>query len=277
MRHTFNEWLRSIHRSAAKESLQGDVNGGKNPIRILQPLNVDNSVEHIAKHLEYDYESVKSGHDAMENGEEDKDLVKINMEDVQDEVDFWSSSIICCVVGANNPSAQVMEGYFRKFGGFFKVDKVAMVKRGVFLVRFPAIDSRDKVLQGHYFFYKNPLIMKPWSEKVDFDEYVKTIPVWVHLRLPLKYWSEQYFHKIISKLGDPIKRDEATRNMDKLQFARILVEMKMEQLFPNNLYFLNEYGEKTRVEVEYEWKSLKCTKCGNMGHESSVCRVRIVK
>lgn len=70
----------------------------------------------------------------------------------------------------------------------FKVDKVAIVKRGVYLVRFQAMDLRDKVLQGHYFFHKKPLVTKPWLVEVDFTkEGVKTLSVWVQLRLPLKY------------------------------------------------------------------------------------------
>lgn len=60
------------------------------------------------------------------------------------------------------------------------VDKAAMIKKGVFLVRFQAMDSRDKVLDGHYFFDKKPLILKSWSPDVDFEqEDVKTLPIWV--------------------------------------------------------------------------------------------------
>lgn len=56
------------------------------------------SVEHNVEYLEDENESVKSGHDLNENGEEDGDLVKIDMEDVQGEIEFWSSSIICYVI-----------------------------------------------------------------------------------------------------------------------------------------------------------------------------------
>lgn len=59
-------------------------------------------------------------------------------------------------------------------------------------------------------------------------------------------------HKITSELGDPVKRHEATRNRDKLQFARILIEVKVEQEFPDHIYFLNKIGVKISVPVTYE-------------------------
>lgn len=139
------------------------------------------------------------GDDNVNNGEESNEkLIKIGIEDVQDEINFWNSAIICYVLGANL-HVHVMEGYFRRVWKSYNVDKVAMIKRGVFLVRFNAMDSRDLVLNEHYFFDRKPLIMKPWSPDIDFvKEDIKTLPIWVQLRLPLKYWGEHSLHKIVS-------------------------------------------------------------------------------
>ena len=168
-----------------------------------------------------------------------------------------------------------MEGFFRRIWKSFNVDKITLIKRGVFLVRFNVMDSPDSVLNGHYFFNKKPLTLKSWSPDIDFvKEDIKTLPIWVQLRLPLKYWGENSLHKIVSQLGDPIKMDDATRNRDKLQFARILVEMKIEQEFPDHIWFVNEYGEKVKVPVEFEWlPPTHCGKCARFGHNSTECRV----
>lgn len=64
---------------------------------------------------------------------------------------------------------------------------------------------------------KKPLIVKSWSLNIDFEKDVKTLPIWVQLKIALKYWVEHSLHKIVSQLGDPIIMDEATRNRDKLQ------------------------------------------------------------
>lgn len=37
--------------------------------------------------------------------------IHIQLEDIQEEIEFWSSSIVCFVIGAN-PPVQVMEGFF---------------------------------------------------------------------------------------------------------------------------------------------------------------------
>lgn len=72
-----------------------------------------------------------------------------------------------------------------------------MVKKGMFIVRFKTMDSRDTVLEGHYFFDEMPVILKPWHLEMDFErETLKTMPVWVQLRIHLKYWGEKSYHKL---------------------------------------------------------------------------------
>lgn len=66
----------------------------------------------------------------------------------------------------------------RRILGHYKVDKVVFVKKGMYLVRFNAMKSRDKVLAGHFFFDNKPMMMKDWF--VDMDrkkEEVKTLSI----------------------------------------------------------------------------------------------------
>lgn len=113
--------------------------------------------------------------------------VHIKMEDVEEEINYWSSSLICYVVGAN-PPIQVMEGFVRRIWRQYGVDKVALFKRGVFLISLKAMDSIDKILEGHYFFDNKPVIVKAWKEDMDMEkEDMKTLSVWVQLKLHLKY------------------------------------------------------------------------------------------
>ena len=77
--------------------------------------------------------------------------------------------------------------------------------------------------------------MKAWDPDVRFTkEDVWKVPVWVQLRnLELKYWGERSMAKIVSSLGNLIKPDQATQNRDKLQFARVLIEMDVSTGFAN--------------------------------------------
>lgn len=108
-------------------------------------------------------------------------------------------------------------------------------------------------------------------------EELKSIPVWAHLKIALKYWAEKSLHRIYAQSSDPIKRDEATRNRDKLQFARILIEMNIEGKFPSKIHFRNENEQRIEVIVEYEWTPMKCSVCSAYGHEAKEFRVQNMK
>ncbi|XP_010694906.1 uncharacterized protein LOC104907647 [Beta vulgaris subsp. vulgaris] len=113
---------------------------------------------------------------------------------------------------------------------------------------------------------------------MDFEkEDLKTVPIWVQLRLNLKYWGEKSLHKIASQIGDPIKRDEATRNKDKLQYARILIEVKIEQEWPDHVNFWNELGELTHVPIVFEWRPTQCQQCKGIGHTTQGCKSKKVQ
>ncbi|KAJ8420679.1 hypothetical protein Cgig2_024212 [Carnegiea gigantea] len=57
---------------------------------------------------------------------------KLVEEDVVDEINYWQNAVICCVLGAN-PPYEVIDG--------FAIDKVLLIKKGLYLVRF--MDKQD--------------------------------------------------------------------------------------------------------------------------------------
>lgn len=76
--------------------------------------------------------------------------VKIEMNDIQDEFDFSNYSIVCYVVGAN-PPLSVLEGFVNRVWRNVNVDKVAVIRNGVYIVKFTTMECRDKMIAGHYF------------------------------------------------------------------------------------------------------------------------------
>ncbi|XP_048501503.1 uncharacterized protein LOC125497846 [Beta vulgaris subsp. vulgaris] len=190
----------------------------------------------------------------------EKEVVQFDFEDIKEEVEFWNSAIVCYVMAAN-PPIHVMEGFFHRIWKNLKVDKVAMIHKGVFIVRFSTMENRDKVLSGHFFFDNKPLILKPWVADMDFmKEDLRSVPVWIQLKLNIKYWGEKALFKIVEQIGKPIQRDEATKKQDKIQFARVLVKVSLSEKFIDQAVFVNEYGDKMEVEVKYEWKPVTCEK-----------------
>uniref|UniRef100_A0A803NHH6 DUF4283 domain-containing protein n=1 Tax=Cannabis sativa TaxID=3483 RepID=A0A803NHH6_CANSA len=206
-------------------------------------------------------------------GSPSKRKIKITKEDIQEEVDFWTPSIICYVLGANPPMS-ILEGFVRRVWKD-KIDKVGMISHGVFLVRFRSIADRDQILsRGYIFFNKRPVIMRAWDPNVNFKkENIHSVPIWVQLKnLDLKYWGEQVLFKIISQVGEPVMVDAFTKAREKLTYPRILIEVSMQQEFPEQIWFEDENDEETSVLVPYEWKPTTCAHCKGIGHETKDCR-----
>lgn len=64
---------------------------------------------------------IDSGVNVNGNETEIKPIL-IELEDIQDKIDLWNSSIICYVVGSN-PPIQVVQGFLHRIWRNFKVNK----------------------------------------------------------------------------------------------------------------------------------------------------------
>ena len=86
------------------------------------------------------------------------DMPEIDWGDIEEEVNYWGSSIVCFVLGANPPQ-HVIEEYLRRIWGKRGIDKVASIGNGVFPVRFGSLEVRDIILSKEcQFFDGKPLI-----------------------------------------------------------------------------------------------------------------------
>ncbi|XP_056691804.1 uncharacterized protein [Spinacia oleracea] len=201
-------------------------------------------------------------------------VICIELDDIQEEVDYWNSALICAVLGAN-PPLSVIEGFFRRVWKDFGVDKVVLIEHGVYLVRFFIMENRDKILDiNRPTFDKKPVICKPWHKDiVDFKDEVKVVPIWLQLKnLDLKFWGSKSLSKIVSAIGTLVQADQATIHREKLQFARVQVEVALSQDLPDTVRFQDENGDLKVVKVVYEWKPTVCAHCKLLGHLEADCR-----
>ncbi|XP_074315726.1 uncharacterized protein LOC141651935 [Silene latifolia] len=201
-------------------------------------------------------------------------LLQLSMEDVQPEIDYWSTAVICYVLGGN-PPWELLSGFVNRLWGKYKYDKISFLPNGAFLVHFPTLECRDLVLkQGFPMFDNKPLVVKPWSETTSLaKEKVKAVPIWIRLcGLGLKFWGEKTLAKLGSQFGTFMRADGATIDKTRLGYARLMVEVQVGQALHDKLFFKDEKGMDVCVLVEYEWRPDVCSDCKGIGHTTEQCR-----
>ena len=101
------------------------------------------------------------------------------------------------------------------------------------------------------------------------------LPTWIQLRIDFKYWHERCLMKLVGPVGKFVRVDQATTKRDRLQYARILIEVSVNQDFPEQITFINEKGIEVVADVHYEWKPNLCTVCKSLGHSTEECRKQV--
>ena len=78
-----------------------------------------------------------------------------------------------------NPPLKVVEGYFSRIWKAYDIDKIILVKKGVFLLRFTSLQDKLAVEKGGIFFFdSNPLVVKGWNPEMDLRaEAIKSLPI----------------------------------------------------------------------------------------------------
>ena len=197
----------------------------------------------------------------------------LNLSDIKDQIKYWESAVVCFVIGAN-PPLHVIDGFVRHIWKDLDIDTVGMVDKGVFMVRMKSAKSRDKAYESNGVLFDNkPFVIKPWKPEMSIEKScLSSMPVWIQLpKLKIEYRSECSLKKIAGLVGNVIKLDSATQQKARLRFARILVDMNINDEFPEEIHFTNVHDKLVTQQVVYEWKSILCTKCHKMGHNDQEC------
>ncbi|KAL2922358.1 polyprotein [Bienertia sinuspersici] len=182
-------------------------------------------------------------------------IAKIEMCDVNKQIEYWSSALICYVLGAN-PPFNVINGFFNQIWKNMGIEKVVVIGKGIFIVIFKTIDQLNLVLNGvPQFFDFKLLIKKAWdSDILILKEDVRTVLVWIKLpRLDIKYQGVSCLEKIVGGV----------------EFL-LIWELMMPFLIAYALKMKRVYIVKQ--VVEYEWKPVMYTNCKLFGHTQELCK-----
>uniref|UniRef100_A0A803PLP2 DUF4283 domain-containing protein n=1 Tax=Cannabis sativa TaxID=3483 RepID=A0A803PLP2_CANSA len=133
--------------------------------------------------------------------------------------------------------------------------------------------TRGIILEtGVVHFDKKPVVIRPWSTDIDSMNVVKSVPVWIRLNgLTLQYWGKNTLSALVSTIGNPIMIDKITRDGSMIRFARVLVDMPINEKPPNSISFVNEKNQLMEQSVKFECLPTSCATSGVLGHNISSC------
>ncbi|XP_074287942.1 uncharacterized protein LOC141613105 [Silene latifolia] len=189
-----------------------------------------------------------------EEGECSKNILKLTVEDVKDEVEYWKLAIYGYVMGAN-PPREVLHSYLRRIWSAYEIAQILFLPNGLFVVRFAKAEHHKLVLANSMFLFDGkPIILKPWDPSVRISKIsVKKVPIWVKLvGLDLMFWGAKCLEKLVGLVGCFVRIDDSTLEKSLLGFARVMVEVELDQSFPSRIVFEHELGFEVSVSVNYD-------------------------
>ncbi|XP_074297212.1 uncharacterized protein LOC141627913 [Silene latifolia] len=249
-------------------NLSSPKSNGRPSLRV-SPLRFEVDLEPIVEDVESEEEEVSAAEVPIS-----KPVLQFLKEDVESEIQYWSTSVFYYILGANPPST-VVSGFVNRVWQANGVDKISFLPNGIFMVRFKTREQHQMVLNnGHLLFDNKPVIIKEWGPDVALIKHdVKKVPIWMKLyRLEVKFWGSGSLRKISEEVGRFIKCDDATASRRFFGFARVLFEMTIGQEFRKEFILQDELGLTQKVRVGYDWLPLHYSNCKGIGHEASLCR-----
>lgn len=154
---------------------------------------------------------------------------------------------------------------WKLLGGFDLMD----IGNGYFMVIFELDDDRNRVINGGpWMIYDHYLTVRTWS--ADFNANIATIDktmVWIRIpSLNMVYYDESLIWAFASAIGNPIKVDLHTLRMARGRFARVCVEVDLNQPSVGRVGVQGSW-----YNVEYEGLHIICAQCGCYGHLLKDC------
>ncbi|XP_074293387.1 uncharacterized protein LOC141620408 [Silene latifolia] len=196
------------------------------------------------------------------------DVLQTEQVELRSRTDYWKQALYGYVLGVN-PPREVLDGFLRRTWQAYEVSKISFVPNVLFMVRFGKAEHLQLVLKnGMFLFNRKPLILRAWDPNDKISKIkVKAVLIWVKLvGLDLKFWGAKCLEKLASLIGKFVRIDDLTVECTLLGFARVLVEVEIDQKFPTRIDFEDELGKDIHVAVEYDWLPITCAKCKGIGH-----------
>ncbi|WMV49351.1 hypothetical protein MTR67_042736 [Solanum verrucosum] len=120
--------------------------------------------------------------------------------------------------------------------------------------------------------------LQKWTLDFKPEEDLPIAPVWILLpKLPFHMHTWQYIKQIVSSVGTPLEKDQATKSRTRPSMAKVRVEIDLLKPQPESVYvgLIHENSPQTGFmqKLEYEGIPKYCKHCKKLGHVMANCRV----
>ncbi|KAK9666724.1 hypothetical protein RND81_14G206500 [Saponaria officinalis] len=202
--------------------------------------------------------------------------VVIDVDDIVDEMDYWSCTLVGTVMGRKTSIGE-LNTLVLKHWNHVSSPEILYFSRGWFYFRFQSKEDMKNIQSEAWNVNGFPLVFKAWSPTVAEElEVVTHVPVWVLFpNLDPCFWSSSALSKVSSFVGKPVCADETTTNKSKIAFARILIEVDISKELPRCMVLQTPFRDKIWQKIDYEWVPYFCTTCHKIGHTQDRCKKKV--
>ena len=160
-----------------------------------------------------------------------------------------------------------------KIWGRIEMPTITLMENGLICFQFKHLKSIEWILsRGPWHLGGKPMLLRKWTPGIVLESFVfDSVHVLIKLgRIPLELWTDAGLAVVASAIGKPLSVDLATKERRRLSYARICVELNVDNIMPAEVT-VNLRGEEFIVTVTYEWKPKKCNLCRSFGHSQNTC------
>ncbi|KAK8556070.1 hypothetical protein V6N13_070140 [Hibiscus sabdariffa] len=146
----------------------------------------------------------------------------------------WKHALVGQFISAA-PNFLTLKKIVELLWGKASLSKISLVGSNLYVFSFANVTARDWVLDnGPWHIQHKPLVLRKWEpnlKQLDFD--LTRMSVWVQLyNVPLKLFSKKGLSYIASVLGVPLYMDSITASRERLEFAKVCVEVEAGRRIP---------------------------------------------
>ncbi|KAI3833978.1 hypothetical protein MKW92_020297 [Papaver armeniacum] len=209
--------------------------------------------------------------------EEGKLHIEFSDEEFRAVCDEWENSLVGFFVDEDVPFSmdlKMVEKLWEVKGDF----SVFTIENGYFIFQFSCAEEKMRVLESAdlWKIRQRQLILKEWDWKLMLERIgMQSLPIWVKIyNLPLFFWTPPVLSKVGSGLGTPLYADQKTLNKQQLAYAMLCIDFDANKPLPESLQILVK-GMEYHLNLEYDWRPLRCENCCTFGHIALNCRLKM--